>query len=107
MSHFVCPLCGKNAPLSKFDPSSLDLDLKIVSFKGLGRGLGFEKSDEVSVLGDDKITPVVADRVVDLCKMLVDEGAIDWRDLCDRLEIKEKLKESGEVVDKKDFDDLA
>jgi uncharacterized FlaG/YvyC family protein len=77
MSHLVCPLCGKNAPLSKFDPEYLDLDISLVSFRGLGRGRGFEVADRVSVLGDDDITPKVLNRVVEICKMFISEGIID------------------------------
>ena len=42
MSHLACTLCGLNSPLSKFDPSKLDLDIQLKSFKGLGKGKGFE-----------------------------------------------------------------
>jgi len=77
MSHIRCPLCGKNAPISSFDPSSLDLDLRLVSFRGLGRGKGFEVSEEHSVLGDEEYSPLIAERVLDLCKMFVDAGVID------------------------------
>ena len=76
MSHLVCPLCGKNAPLSTLNPSVLDLDLKVVSFQGLGRGKGFKVSEKWSILGDDDVTPVISERIVDLCKMLVNEGII-------------------------------
>jgi len=76
MSHLACPLCGKYAPLSTLNPSILDLDLKLVSFQGLGRGKGFKVSEKWSILGDDNVTPVISERIVNLCKMLVNAGII-------------------------------
>ncbi len=74
MSHLACPLCGLNAPLSYLDPSELDLDLTLKEFKGLGRGKGFESLPPVSVLGDDKYTPMIFNRIADLCKMFYSAG---------------------------------
>jgi len=77
MSHVVCPLCGKNAPLSTLNPSVLDLDIKVVSFQGLGRGKGFKVSEKWSILGDDQVTPLIAERIVELCGMLVNNGILN------------------------------
>jgi hypothetical protein len=77
MSHLVCPLCGKNAPLSTLNPSVLDLDIKVVRFQGLGRGKGFKVSEEWSILGDDQVTPLIAKRIVELCGMLVNNNIIN------------------------------
>ncbi len=44
MSHVNCPLCGRNQALSKFNPKALDDDIYVVSFRGLDRGRGFEKT---------------------------------------------------------------
>jgi hypothetical protein len=77
MSHLVCPLCGKNAPLSTLNPSVLDLDIKVVRFQGLGRGKGFKVSEEWSILGDDQVTPLIAERIVELCGMLVNNGVLN------------------------------
>jgi hypothetical protein len=85
MSHLVCPLCGLSVPLSKFNPESLDLDLRVVSFRGLGRGKGFEKQDEHSILDDDEYSPVVAGRVLELCRMFIES------DVLSREEVSEKL----------------
>ena len=85
MSHLVCPLCGLSVPLSKFNPDNLELDLLVVGFKGLGRGKGFEKKDEHSILGDDEYSPVVAGRVLELCRMFIE------RDVLNREEVSEKL----------------
>ncbi|EMR73389.1 hypothetical protein MCGE09_00560, partial [Thaumarchaeota archaeon SCGC AB-539-E09] len=32
MSHLRCPLCGLNRPLSNYDPSEYDLDIRLVKF---------------------------------------------------------------------------
>jgi hypothetical protein len=76
MSHLVCPLCGKNAPLSTLNPENLPFDLKLVSFKGLGREMGFAKSEEVSIMGDEEFTPIIADRIDLLYKFFVERRAI-------------------------------
>jgi hypothetical protein len=85
MSHLVCPLCGLSVPLSKFNPESLELNLQVVSFRGLGRGKGFEKQDEHSILDDNEYSPVVAGRVLELCRMFIES------DVLSREEVSEKL----------------
>jgi len=77
MSHLICPLCGKNAPLSTLDPEKQPLDIRIVSFRGLGRGKGFAVSEEVSIMGDDEYTPPIAKRIDKLFKFLVEKGVIN------------------------------
>ena len=76
MSHLVCPLCGKNAPLSTLDPENLPFDLKTVSFRGLGRGRGFAKSEEISIMDDDEYAPVIAKRIEKLYHFFVEQGLI-------------------------------
>ena len=88
MSHLVCPLCGKNAPLSTFNPESLDLDLKLVSFKGLGRGKGFMVSEEFSVLDEPYLSGIVSERVLALCKIFFDRGVIDATSLMHKLNMQ-------------------
>jgi hypothetical protein len=73
MSHLVCPLCGKYAALSKLNPDLLDLDIKVVSFRGLGRGRGFDIGEPYSILGDDEYTPIIADKIEKLYNMLIDQ----------------------------------
>jgi len=97
MSHLECPLCGKNAPLSSFDPCSLDLDLRLVSFRGLGRGKGFEVSDEYSVLGDDVYSPQVAERALDLCRMFLDNRVIDSEQTMRKLGLDSTIKTFSEL----------
>jgi hypothetical protein len=92
MSHLRCPLCGKNAPLSTFNPSELDSDLTVASFSGLGRARGFAKVDEYSVLGDDELSPIVADRALALCKMFLDAGTLTPESIIDGLGLKPTAK---------------
>jgi hypothetical protein len=56
------------------NPDALDLDLKVVSFKGLGRGNGFAKGEVYSILGDDEVTPIIVNRIVKLYYMLINSG---------------------------------
>ena len=97
MSHIRCPLCGKNAPISTFDPSSLDFDLTVVSFRGLGRARGFAVSDEHSVLGDDVFSPQVAERVLGLCRMFLDTGIIDSEQTMRKLGLDSAIKIPSEL----------
>jgi hypothetical protein len=90
MSHIRCPLCGLNAAISRFDPSELDLDLRVTSFKGLGYGRGFAPAEEHSVLGDDEYSPMVAERVCALCKMFLDAGVINSEYTMNKLGLKPK-----------------
>jgi hypothetical protein len=57
LSHILCPLCGWNRALSSYDPTNYANDILIVSFKGLGRGKGFEVATEQSLFGEN-IDPV-------------------------------------------------
>jgi hypothetical protein len=77
-----------NAAVSRFDPSGLDLDLRATSFKGLGHGKGFAPAEEYSVLGDDEITPMVAERVLSLSKMFLDAGVINSEYTINKLGLK-------------------
>ena len=52
MSHVVCPLCGKSAAIDSYDPSEFEDDVSGQTFRGKGRGKGFEVSEKFSVLGD-------------------------------------------------------
>jgi hypothetical protein len=76
MSHLVCPLCGKNAPLSTLHPENLPLDLELVRFKGLGRGRGFAVGEVTSIMGDEEITPIVAARLEKLYYFFVEKGEL-------------------------------
>lgn len=75
LSHIVCPLCGLSVPLSKFwETIYEDIDdIEAVSFRGLGRGRGFEKSEAYSLLDDEGICEAVASRCHAILELLEDE----------------------------------
>jgi len=79
-----------NAAVSRFDPSGLDLDLRATSFIGLGHGRGFAPAEEYSVLGDDEFSPMVAERVLSLCRMFLDAGVINSKYTIDKLGLNPK-----------------
>ena len=76
MSHLICPLCGKNAPLSTFNPENLPLDIVAVSFKGLGRGKGFAVNEKISLMDDEEYTPLIIERIVRLYNLFLEKGSI-------------------------------
>jgi len=64
MSHLICPLCGLSIPLGTFwngIDEEID-DVEVVSFRGLGRGRGFEKTEAISVLDDEGVCDAIARR---------------------------------------------
>jgi hypothetical protein len=65
-----------SVPLSKYKPENQLNDICVVTFVGKGRGRGFEKGEEISILGDQKITPVTVKRVCELYKFFQVEGYI-------------------------------
>ncbi len=77
VSHLVCPLCGKNAPLSTLDPENLPLDVMAISFTGKGRGRGFAVKGVESILDDEEVTTKVAARVNVFYWFLVTKGLIE------------------------------
>jgi hypothetical protein len=91
MSHIICPLCGKNSPMSTFNPEALDLDLRACNFKGLGQSYGFHKVDEHSVLGDDIYSKPVSRRVLSLTKMFLDNNILDIGEIMQTLGIDKEL----------------
>lgn len=70
LSHIVCPLCGLSVPWSKFwrtinDPIE---DIEAVSFRGLGRGLGWAKNDPISILDNERAMKYIVSR----CRRLIE-----------------------------------
>ena len=67
LSHVVCPLCGKNSSLRGFNPELLDLDVYVLSFAGLGRGLGFKSLGHKSILSSNNDTiGMIKERLLEL-----------------------------------------
>ncbi len=72
MSHIVCPMCGLSVPMSKFwdtidDPIE---DIEAVSFIGLGRGRGFEKTDAYSILEEEGAQEAIVSRCYAILELL-------------------------------------
>lgn len=86
MSHVVCPLCGKSAAIDSYDPSEFEDDVSGQTFRGKGRGKGFEVSEKFSVLGDqgyDDLLQRMASRALRIVKMLCDNGYLDKQEIID------------------------
>jgi hypothetical protein len=76
MSHFACPLCGKNAPISTYRPEELDLDLQVVQYGSRGRG-GIYVACKNSILGeDDELNSLVASRSLKIVEMFIDASVL-------------------------------
>jgi hypothetical protein len=78
LSHFSCPLCGKNSSIAKYDPDKLELDLKTVSYSSGGRGR-IHQDEKSSILGQkDPIEVELAERTLKILKMFLDSGSVTW-----------------------------
>ncbi len=89
MSHVNCPLCGRNQALSKFNPKALDDDIYVVSFRGLGRGKGFEKTGETSTMTPgDPVTNQVKDRCLAIIDFLLESGCANLEEVYETLNIQ-------------------
>lgn len=101
MSHLRCPLCGKNAPLQNWSPETYDMDIMVASFMGKGRAMGFEKTEEYSVLGDSEITPRIVERIINLLNLCLQEGIITKDYLIEKLKLEKKVPGQVRVVPSK------
>ncbi len=89
MSHVNCPLCGRNQALSKFNPKALDDDIYVVSFRGLGRGRGFEKTGETSTMTPkDPVTDQVKGRCLAIIDFLLESGCANLEEVYETLNIQ-------------------
>ena len=71
MSMLVCPLCGKQSSLRRFDPSGFHEDIIAIEKRGLGRGMGFEEVARYSLLGTGSpALSLIKDRVLVLVEVL-------------------------------------
>ncbi len=89
MSHVNCPLCGRNQALSKFNPKALDDDIYVVSFRGLGRGRGFEKTGETNTMTPkDPVTDQVKGRCLAIIDFLLESGCANLEEVYETLNIQ-------------------
>ncbi len=72
-THVVCPLCGKSSSLKMF-PSVGGTELLLQSFRGRGRGKGFEAVPAGSGLTDKKLAMAVHDRLIEIIRTLEAHG---------------------------------
>ena len=63
MTHVRCPLCGRLAALSSFDPSEYVQDIVVVEMASLGRARGFKVVGESSALGDQELMEMIVKRL--------------------------------------------
>ncbi len=74
-SHVVCPLCGKSSPIRSF-PAGDGKDILLQTFRGLGRGKGFEVIDRSSGLDDRNLCGAVKPKLLSLLNVFVDHGHV-------------------------------
>ena len=60
--YLKCPLCGKLAHMSCFNPEDYSDDIECVEMRGLGRGRGFEVTSRFSALGDEELMDMISSR---------------------------------------------
>ncbi len=69
---FLCPLCGRQVSLKRYDPSDYEDDVIGITLRGLGRSRGFEEIERYSLLEtDDPVLDKLAKRVTILMPLLV------------------------------------
>jgi hypothetical protein len=89
MSHVNCLLSGHKQTLSKFNPEALDDDINVASFRGLGRGRGFEKTGETSTVAPrDPITNQMKDRYLAIINFLLESGYANLKEVYETLNIQ-------------------
>ena len=119
MTQLVCPLCGRFVGLEYFDPRHFEDDIYAVEVRGLGRGRGFEVVSRESVLDDDRITGLIADRCHRILGLIEGEGGLptgevdslkatleSWIKYARRLEVENKtLREENEELSEEEDDE--
>jgi len=89
-----------------FDPNGLDDDIYGVEVHGLGRGRGFETGPRESILGDDKVTPLIKDRILDIALFLMKNGDLDEDEVFSKLELDEGQERSEEPSEDEAIDGM-
>ena len=62
MSLFQCPLCGKYNSYARYDPRGFDNDIYGADVTGRGKGKGFSFSEKFSLLDDNHLIGLIAQR---------------------------------------------
>ncbi len=119
MTMLLCPLCGKKTHIDQFDPENFADDIFVQEIKGLGRGKGFKVTEVTSIFdnsNDDTIW-MIKERVLQLAKILKDEGELEVWEIAGELlrseiiflinKISKTIREKPETwMSQKDEDDL-
>jgi hypothetical protein len=97
MSLFVCPLCGKSNSTRRYDPRSLELDVKARNLKGRGRGKGFIVVNEWSILeGDPKWLKGMGQRLLDVVALFQEHDVVSTDEIRARFGLEENEEEQQE-----------
>lgn len=62
-------------------PAGTATDIRLLTYRGLGRGKGFEIIESTSGLDDRALCEALKSKVVPLVRVLIDQGIIDAREL--------------------------
>ncbi len=105
---FVCPLCGRQRPVSGWDPVAFRDDITLRDGVGKGWGGGFEYSNERTADIDHGDLDIVAmaRRCLEIVRICVNTGEVSYDDLVDHVPdefteeiVKEKAEEYGYTED--------
>ena len=72
MSFFECPLCGRSVSLSSWNPSQYEVEFIEKTFRGLGRGKGFEVAS-VNDIEDTKTLEIIGNRCIEIIEKLIED----------------------------------
>lgn len=79
---FVCPLCGRQRPVDGWDPISYRDEITLRDGTGLGRGHGFEYSDERTANDSTEIDlDAMARRCLEIVRVCIEDGYVSPDDL--------------------------
>ncbi len=101
-------MCGKSASIRTFSPERFADDIFAQTVQGLGRGKGFRVSARFSVLHKPEYVEVrtkIATRLVDLLKLLVDNGTVSKDLVLNQLGIGEEQEAVNAWIEE-EIDDL-
>lgn len=97
---FVCPLCGRQRPVSGWDPSEYLDEITLRDGIGAGRGQGFEYSNERTADDSAEIDlEAMAKRSLEIVKICIETEDVSPDDLVDYVpdELAEEIvKEKAE-----------
>ena len=87
MSHAKCPICGRYVPISTLSGEGPEQDVEVVTFKGKGRGKGFEIVDRTVVDDADEISQEFKKRSMNYMKKHQNSGNLKMGELSSELNV--------------------